>query len=452
VPSTASILLEPPSDFAVADDFCKIEIIGNAKTGTTGLFNSVRAPLRAKYPDALLLFEPRTSSLGRLSRHNVPFSLLAKAMVNKNGIAIGYKAFTHHVLISRDPRDTLVSQLLYLPLQPYGVRSAGQKRLDEMLSLLHDKERDPASHSFREVFERSIALMDRDKEWTWEKYLERFDVAERISDRYECFLFKYEDFTDNRLDALSSYLGLHVEPIVPDSVEVQNGHVVRSATHGEWRNWFVADDVEFFRPLFKRYMDTFGYDDDWAPAAAPHIAAETASGYILARRPVVEAKMARRFGTAPEWVPESVTTPEEAEAIRLAAEDSEAARAGYRYATLLLEGRVVPRDPARAFDYAYRAALIGTLGAIDMVARMYREGLGVEQDLDLAAKWDDEAATLRAEPKPKPVPKPAPQPAAAAPPPRPRPEPTSMARWKRRVKRVVARGTRTVRRTGASGD
>src|SRR4051794_34946641 len=121
----------------------KIEVLGNAKTGTTGVYNSIRVPLRRREPGALLLWEPRSSSLIRFARHDVPFSMLVKAMINKNGTQIAYDVFTHHVLISRDPRDTLVSQLLYLPLQPYGVRRAGPAKLEQLLNVLREKEADP---------------------------------------------------------------------------------------------------------------------------------------------------------------------------------------------------------------------------------------------------------------------------------------------------------------------
>jgi hypothetical protein len=430
----------------------KIEVLGNAKTGTTGVFNSIRLPLRERYPDALLLFEPRSSSLYRIGRHDAPFSILAKAMINKNGMQIAYDVFTHHVLISRDPRDTLVSQLLYLPLQPHGVRRAGQAALDEMVGALEEKERDPSSRSFRDLFELGIRLMDRDKQWTWDKYLDRFSVAERLRKSFDCFALHYEDFTDNRLDALSSYLTLEIQPVKPKVVEELNAHVIRSATHGDWRSWFTADDIDFFRPMFKPYMDTFGYDDDWTLAAEPVIPHETASGYVLGRRPVVEAKMARRFEKAEEWEPGQVTTPEQADAIRFTAEDSDAARHGYRYAVLLLEGRVAPYDPARAFDYAYRSALIGHMPAMELVARMYREGLGTSADAREAAVWEQEAEVLKAPPEPPKPPAPKPAPAAAAPKPaaangtRPKaprapagPPPTFTQKVVRRMKRELRR-------------
>jgi hypothetical protein len=393
----------------------KIEVLGNAKTGTTGLFNSIRAPLRERHPDALLLFEPRSAALQLLTRHEVPYALLAKAMINKNGTDIGYDAFNRHVLIARDPRDTLVSQLLYLPLQPHAVRGGGSSpgNLDAMLAAFRAKEDDPTSMSFREVFELGIELMDRDRNWTWEKYFERFAVAERLNDTYECFLLKYEDFTDHRLDRLSDYLGLRVETIVPERVDELNGHVVRSATHGEWRNWFVDSDVDFFQPRCKTYMDAFGYDDDWSLPPDPVIPPETATGYVLARRPVVEAKMASRFRPKREWQLER-TDAAEAEALRVAADERDAGRSGYRYARLLLEGRVVPYDPTLAFTYAYRSALASHLSAAELVASMFREGIGTSADLARSRAWEAEAEQLRA--------------AAAPPAPPPRPAPPSFAR------------------------
>jgi hypothetical protein len=445
----------------------KIEVLGNAKTGTTGVFNSIRLPLRERDPGTLLLFEPRSSSLYRLARHDVPFSVLVKAMINKNGMKIAYEGFTHHVLISRDPRDTLVSQLLYLPLQPHGVRKAGPEKLQQMIDLLQEKEADPASHSFQEVFETGIALMDRDKQWTWEKYLDRFLVAERLAEAYDCFPLKYEDFTDNRLDALSDYVGLPIEPVLPKNVDELNGHVVRSASHGDWPHWFTPSDIDFFRPRFKSYMDAFGYDDDWSLAPNPVISHETASGYILGRRPVVEAKMARRFQKQEEWTTHSVTDAAGAEAIRTIAEDTDAALHGFRYASLLLEGRVVPRDPPRAFGYAYRSALIGHLPAMELVEKMFREGIGTTQDLERAGVWAQEAEVLKADPELAPKPKPAPRPApaagtakntAAGTASRPRavaqkpkaPPPSLARRVVRKLKKVAARRRRTGPRTGAS--
>jgi hypothetical protein len=374
----------------------KIEVVGNAKTGTTGVFNSIRVPLRERDPGTLVLFEPRSSSLYRLGRQPVPFSVLAKAMANTNGLKIAHHAFTHHVLITRDPRDTLVSHLLYLPLQPKGV-SAGKTNLERFVALLQAKEADPSSCSFRELYERGVSLLDR-KDWTWDKYLGRFRTMVELREQYEFFVLRYEEFVDNRLDALSEYLTLSVQSVKPKRLDTLNAHVVRSATYGDWRAWFTRTDVDFFRSRLADYMRTFAYDDDWSLDETPDIAPETASGYALSRRPVVEEKQQQRFQRSPGWTPRAVKSSADADAIRAVADDSGAGPHGYRYAMLLLEGRVTDRDPALAFQYAYRSALVGNLPGMELLAQMFREGIGTSVDAERAASWEHEAAVLRAPP------------------------------------------------------
>jgi TPR repeat protein len=185
-------------------------------------------------------------------------------------------------------------------------------------------------------------------------------------------------------------------------------------------------------------MDTFGYTDEWTLASAPQIPTATASGYVERRRPVVEAKIKQRFAKERgPWRPELVRDRAAAEALRVIAEENDPSRHGYRYARLVLEGRVVPRDPALAYDYAFKAALVGNLDAMDLVAEMLHTGLGTERDPERAAAWEREVARLRS------------RHAAAA---SARTNVSFARRVGRRVRRVVARGTRTAPRTAASAD
>jgi hypothetical protein len=205
---------------------------------------------------------------------------------------------------------------------------------------------------------------------------------------------------------------------------------VRSATYGEWRHWFVASDIDFFRPMFKTYMDTFGYDDDWTLAADPVIPRETASGYVEDRRPVVAARFARRFNRPPEV---AVVDAASAGELRDLADSTGSALHAFRYAEVLLGGRFVARDPERAFRYAYRSALLGHLPAMDLVAQLFRDGSGCPVDDTLAARWSREALRVRR--------------AAAL----RAPEPVGLPRRAlRKVKRVVGRRRRTGPRTATS--
>lgn len=262
----------------------KILVFGNAKTGTTGVFNSIKEALLAHSPqDYFFLSEPSSEALRSVNKYAPNSPLLVKAMINKNMYDIDHGQFDKHILISRDPRDTIVSKLLYYPLQPFAIRRANPKRTEDFLDLIEAKEADPASQNLRDLFEFAVTHLDRDREWSWKKYMSRHTAAIYHSRHHDYFDLKYEAFVDNSLHELSDYLDVPVRHYLvhPDT---RTGHVIRSATHGEWRNWFTPDDISFFQPLFQDYMTAFSYDTDWTLAANPVIDRSAASGHIREKK------------------------------------------------------------------------------------------------------------------------------------------------------------------------
>ena len=74
-----------------------------------------------------------------------------------------------------------------------------------------------------------------------------------------------------------------------------------------------------------------------------------------------------------------------------------AAEHGFRaaqvtWAQILLDGKLVPRDPAAAFRWFSRAASLGSLDGINMVGRCHELGWGVPVDHPEAARWFRQAA------------------------------------------------------------
>ncbi len=57
--------------------------------------------------------------------------------------------------------------------------------------------------------------------------------------------------------------------------------MARSKGHGDWRNWFLAEDVAYFKPLFSDFMQALGYEDCWDLPERPVVSAEKASGYLM---------------------------------------------------------------------------------------------------------------------------------------------------------------------------
>ncbi len=75
-------------------------------------------------------------------------------------------------------------------------------------------------------------------------------------------IIKYEDFIDNKVTNLNSYLGfpVRIEASVPDKFE----RVTRSKSYDNWRRWFTTNDVTCFKPEMEESLQQLGYDaDDW---------------------------------------------------------------------------------------------------------------------------------------------------------------------------------------------
>jgi hypothetical protein len=137
------------------------------------------------------------------------------------------------------------------------------------------------------------------------------DWAMRLSSLYDLALdfhrtnggflvHTYEDFIAGRYAAIEDYLDIAL-PSGEADVTAQYEHVVRTKGANDWRNWFTAEDVAYFRPHLTAFMSAYGYPDDWALAVEPHISPAHGSEFVrrsivLRSRPEKEASDPR-----PAW-------------------------------------------------------------------------------------------------------------------------------------------------------
>ncbi len=253
----------------------KIVIFGQYKTGTTGVFYKIRNSLDGPVRE---LFECNEYvSSAEDSRRWI----LAKTMLVYNG-PIQYRTFMDFqkkLYIIRDPRDWAVSAALFLIQQEPSIY-ADSKKMGVILDLLRRKETDPASSPLLEIFRRILTLSNRhsfeetfrhiSRQYRWLPEFER-----RLSGHH---VVKYEDFVDGRIRALQDYLDI---PLTGNSTVAKvHDHVIRTRSHGNWRQWFCEEDVAFFRPIFRSYMERHGYEDDWELDSDPSIPEEFCSQYV----------------------------------------------------------------------------------------------------------------------------------------------------------------------------
>ncbi len=253
----------------------KILIAGLAKTGTTGLLyllnNSLpRAPK--------LLFEPKTLPPETFAQHP---DLLVKVIIDDHLDAQSFLPFGRKITLVRDPRDRLVSALLYS--QYHAGYLSDDAKVGRVRELLERKESAPRAVSIGSILETigevagkparaasQVKHLNRQME-TFARYCEATPDA---------LLYKYEDFVEARYAALESYLGMPIkgQAVVPETLK----RVERTKDSGGWRHWFTDEDVAAFRPILEPVLARYHYDaQDWSLAAKPVIETEHASQYYM---------------------------------------------------------------------------------------------------------------------------------------------------------------------------
>jgi len=241
-----------------------ILITGIPKTGSTVLFYSLLGSLPS---DTISIFEPRRGFTNAPKESPVP--VLVKCFMDA---ATEYDHFNRKVLISRDPRDQIISQMLYRPfnivikkmIQPdYDLNGV----IDRLLTLLQQKENDSRSVSVREIRE---CVIPKGTIFPQEKQMEYY------AGHRDVFVLKYEDLIMRNFDRLNDYLGFQVKPaeIVPIK------RVIRTKSFGNWKDWFTPEDVEYYRPHLCAFMKLFGYEDDWELNINPMIDPAYSSQYV----------------------------------------------------------------------------------------------------------------------------------------------------------------------------
>lgn len=258
----------------------RIAILGQYKSGTTGLFykikNSLPPPVRTLFEPYEYVAEPEDA--GRW--------VLAKVIL---GLADGVEAvryatflgFDKKLYLVRDPRDWLVSGTLFLIH-----RVQDDQRLSQIMRLLRQKESDPRSISLLQIFDTILQSnpgpsLEQTTQWMTNQYQWLPEFEGRLDDY---FLIKYEDFVDGRIEEMERYLGVPLHGSA--QVSEEHDHVPRTQRYGDWKNWLVERDVEHFRPVFDAYIRRYGYSTDWRVNDPPVVLPEFCSQYAerLARR------------------------------------------------------------------------------------------------------------------------------------------------------------------------
>jgi len=244
----------------------KILIVGAAKSGTTGLYFNLKNSLPK---NTYCLFEPAKFNDKLLESQ----STLVKILISNKLDYDKFMTFDKVIFISRDPRDRIISELLYV----IGFHFYEMKIDDEILlqfyKLLQQKEHNPDSISFKELFSH----IEKIQPFLLRGYKDSIDFINKYNN---IFLYKYEDFCSNNNQELKEFLQIEISS--DKSIDKDYNRVIRTKSFENWKNWFTGSDKDYFLPLFKDYMVEFNYDwQNWDLNKNQTVLKEHASEYLL---------------------------------------------------------------------------------------------------------------------------------------------------------------------------
>lgn len=251
----------------------KVVIVGHARSGTSLLHGRLCASL----PGALGFFEP--SDPGFLQQAKAASGAVVAKLLLPVPEAIASQlgaAFSRRLFLVRDPRDVLVSALLYVGGFEVMWRWE-EPRIAQALELLRCKEKEPAAVGLLELFDALRDGFSLDHIAASLQLIDDFLATQ--DERYPFFVVRYEDILAGNTQTLERVLGFALAA----EVALGNGleRVTRTGGMGSWRSWCTPADVAILQPLLAATLRRFGYDAvDWRLEPRPHIPAHHASAYV----------------------------------------------------------------------------------------------------------------------------------------------------------------------------
>jgi hypothetical protein len=257
----------------------KILVLGKAKTGTTIVAKTIQANLsRARLtmepesPDELLRRElpGRGNSVSKvIFEHWNRFPSERSALVHNELID-----FDRIVCIVRDPRDELISRLIYYVF-PWSENHPGNdQKIQSWIELVRQKEQDPSSLSLLDLASGMDSLFGG-KFLTELNQLHDFSgFLSQLPDN--AFLLRYEDFVRGKAKPLENYLGF---PLEKEASSRRFRYTKRTASLNNWKQFLLQQDINYLKSNFGNLIEQFGYTD-WNLETPSSLPVEHYSGYI----------------------------------------------------------------------------------------------------------------------------------------------------------------------------
>lgn len=183
--------------------------------------------------------------------------------------------FDKRIVLLRDPRDRLISSLLF------GLHGKTQTNLDRIINLLHKKETNANTYPFVSLVLDIYPHM-REKDLLQRVHKTHDLINPLTREPNNLITIKYEALMNSDFVKLENYLDI----CISESVEVPDHHAYgkRISSTQQWKYWFTEADVKFFSPIMNPILELYGYDEDWVLTPQPYIAKAECTQFVLRAR------------------------------------------------------------------------------------------------------------------------------------------------------------------------
>ena len=250
----------------------RILVIGKAKTGTTIISKTIQAALGE---NTCFVMEPKhlapfqDPAQGRKWRqHGVVAKILFEQWNGREHLRDAIvcselpNVFDKVVAIIRDPRDELISRMMYWTFPLIMTHGKSEAQALAWIEELRKKERDPDSISLKKLLAVQAECFDLSKssavQTTTEVGHHYADFLDRHKDKIH--ILRYEDFIGSKRQDLEQYLGL---PLTQDAELGHLSYTKRSGASGGWRELALPSDISWLQSALSPLMTRLGYENDW---------------------------------------------------------------------------------------------------------------------------------------------------------------------------------------------
>lgn len=257
-------------------------VVGKAKTGTTAfskiIANSIPQSIYHLEPKGLDYFECKKHDISKPHVVKIIYEHWQSKPRSRNALIYNELSMKFHkrVFIVRDPRDELISRLLYL-VYPWAMSGAYKaEKLVQWIELLRMKESNPASVSFYEMADAVRVIFGADLFTQLKQNARTYHEFIRAAPPGS-YVARYEEFVSGNRTGLEDYLGLTFpEKINLDGLE----RTRRSASFNNWKEIFLPEDIRRFKEELGAAMNLYGYED-WDISTPPKLDSSNYSDYVL---------------------------------------------------------------------------------------------------------------------------------------------------------------------------